>query len=744
MEKIKHIALTALIDFCAIVLVVIAVLLLATATAQRAHAQDFSGQWPFTIKAKPSTTASASINIPPGTAPTSANNGDLYTTITGLWARINGTTVPIVSGPASSTAGDIATFGGTNGQTVSDSGFSIATMFQQASTGCWETLCFDSVHGSDSNPCTAALPCQTFAPSVINYGAALTNGQSAGLACGSDWKSTLTSTNQSVLGISTGGTATPTSYVTIAAYNYGGSCSALPILDGSAQIPNSAFTAVGGSYPNLYYAGASFTASGSGTALTVSSVTGVIEPGYTIAGNACIPSGTKIVSGSGTSWVSSAATTFSSQSGITASPTFLSTANSSLYVWETGAAGDDPTGQYMSLQTSEANANANAGGYYIPGCTTFQCTVPAAAFIYVHPYDGSDAITNGFTYEYSMQIPLTISPAYAKVSGIEARKTGSNTGMFNFLSEAGSYQLSNCIARDGGRHSALLSSGSIVNNCEFLNGYDNEATIGTNMLVFHDASAIGSLPITVNNSIFQMNQVVSGNAEATSIISHTDDSSSMGTAYLNNDWYISKNGVSLAGFGFSNVHAVIANQQYGSQIASLDAPAQNVTVTNSQVVSYTGTPIFQFRTAGITLSVDNTKLCGEATGQGLFRVISVNNLNISVTNSQIYIRYPSPTYAMILYLGDTGTTVNFSNDDFGANLAWLPIEDFGSTNTLAATSTAAMADRIFTKALAERRSGTSTARIIRRLLRGRRPFRPQTQMPHRRAATPLRPASFQT
>src|SRR5580658_5713113 len=70
-----------------------------TAGMSVASAQDLSQPLPFTLKTKPSTTGGASVNVPPGSAPASPNNGDLWTTLTGLWARINGATVPIVSGP---------------------------------------------------------------------------------------------------------------------------------------------------------------------------------------------------------------------------------------------------------------------------------------------------------------------------------------------------------------------------------------------------------------------------------------------------------------------------------------------------------------------------------------------------------------------------------------------------------------------------------------------------------------------
>lgn len=54
------------------------------------------------INTAASTTSSASINIPHGTAPTSPTNGDVWTTTDGMYVRINGSTVgPFSSGSAS-------------------------------------------------------------------------------------------------------------------------------------------------------------------------------------------------------------------------------------------------------------------------------------------------------------------------------------------------------------------------------------------------------------------------------------------------------------------------------------------------------------------------------------------------------------------------------------------------------------------------------------------------------------------
>jgi hypothetical protein len=60
----------------------------------------------------PSTTALAGFNLPPGTAPTSPNNGDLWSTASGLFAELNGATVNL-------TGASSASFGNTSPITVS-------------------------------------------------------------------------------------------------------------------------------------------------------------------------------------------------------------------------------------------------------------------------------------------------------------------------------------------------------------------------------------------------------------------------------------------------------------------------------------------------------------------------------------------------------------------------------------------------------------------------------------------------
>ena len=74
------------------------------ATSPTITAPTISG----TLSAAAATTSAASINLPQGTAPTAPNDGDLWTTPSGVFARINGSTV----GPLSSGTGSVTSVSG--------------------------------------------------------------------------------------------------------------------------------------------------------------------------------------------------------------------------------------------------------------------------------------------------------------------------------------------------------------------------------------------------------------------------------------------------------------------------------------------------------------------------------------------------------------------------------------------------------------------------------------------------------
>ena len=70
-----------------------------------------------------SSATAASINLTPGTAPTSPANGDMWSTTAGVYAQVNGSTVgPFGTGGGTLTVGSTATSGGAAGQIMFDTG----------------------------------------------------------------------------------------------------------------------------------------------------------------------------------------------------------------------------------------------------------------------------------------------------------------------------------------------------------------------------------------------------------------------------------------------------------------------------------------------------------------------------------------------------------------------------------------------------------------------------------------------
>ena len=80
-----------------------------------------------------STTSRAGLNLPHGTAPTTPNNGDIWTTTTGVFARINGTTITFSTGNGTVTSVGLSlpNIFSVSGSPVTSSGILTATLVNQ-------------------------------------------------------------------------------------------------------------------------------------------------------------------------------------------------------------------------------------------------------------------------------------------------------------------------------------------------------------------------------------------------------------------------------------------------------------------------------------------------------------------------------------------------------------------------------------------------------------------------------------
>lgn len=93
------------------------------------------------------TTAAAGLNLPPGTAPTSPNNGDIWTTSSGVYAQVNGSTVgpfassatnPCTSTPSSLQYDNAGALGCVSGATSNGTALTVASgdlIFSGSSSG---------------------------------------------------------------------------------------------------------------------------------------------------------------------------------------------------------------------------------------------------------------------------------------------------------------------------------------------------------------------------------------------------------------------------------------------------------------------------------------------------------------------------------------------------------------------------------------------------------------------------------
>lgn len=143
-----------------------------------------------------------------------------------------------------------------------------------------------------------------------------------------------------------------------------------------------------------FTAGPTFTGSITGTALTVSGVTGTIAVGQTLYGSG-ITAGTTILSGSGTAWVVSASQTVGSESmgaasatqfapGFSTSLTLLGFYGSSSNLWvafDAGEQGSDTLSLSGYVLTFNAPIPVGIQKVYVKGGTTFSIGTPATGSV---------------------------------------------------------------------------------------------------------------------------------------------------------------------------------------------------------------------------------------------------------------------------------------------------------------------------------------------------------------------------
>ncbi|HUD02639.1 MAG TPA: Ig-like domain-containing protein [Candidatus Paceibacterota bacterium] len=348
-------------------------------------------------------------------------------------------------------------------------------------------------------------------------------------------------------------------------------------------------------------------------------------------------------------------------------------------MWETGGPSDSSTGTFLAYETSIASVDSTVCSFYIPTMTTG--VMPSSQPIYIHSCDGTNPITNGYTYEFANRAAGLYMNGYGGiVSNIETRKNAYNDGSLELEGNGNSYTVTNVIVRDGGKHNMLLSAGSTMASSTLIDGYYNG---GPNLFVIYEASGSG-LPVTLTNNIFQQDQ---GSVSASAGISHTT-SGTMGAITVNGGYVIALNGASISGFDFGNVTGVTINNTIFDQ-ANLGARAEStstagsLTATGVQYV-YSGSASNNAFTlaSGANVTLTNNNLCSTngSVGYGLVSLYQAATSTLTVSGGTSYeggTHIGSDTTA-------TGLTINVSNhlfDSPGGNTSSYGLYSTGDTFT---------------------------------------------------------------
>jgi len=411
--------------------------------------------------------------------------------------------------------------------------------------------------------------------------------------------------------------------------DYGPSNLPPPMIDNSDVIPPSAWSAVGGSYPNLYQA----TVPGPGTSI-------------------------------------------SSPYGTSSIPDIY------INVWECKNAPCTPTGEggdddFLLSTSTEAGANSQPGSYYIAGQNPATGNGPAdsgSLTIYLSATDGSDPATNGYTYTYSHRFAgLEIDGNNAVVTNIASKKGALNDGSIVQYGDNGSATFNDIEADQGGKHNMLCAGGCTVNNSKFVDEYYTNG----NMFVAFNGSGPG-LPVTLNNDTFIDGVPLS--SAVTAFYGHNGDGTFFPSFTLNGG-LIEKIAGGAANFAGGSVttndliiNGLTCYDVYGC--ASTQG-STTLTVADSQQYSATGTLHYAFNAAGsyADLSIASTSMCGAYDQQAAVTNYAgtQTHVGITVASSTIYIIGGSFANTGI-YQGGANSTVSLSGtviDSNQANVKWV-------------------------------------------------------------------------
>lgn len=341
-----------------------------------------------------------------------------------------------------------------------------------------------------------------------------------------------------------------------------------------------------------------------------------------------------------------------------------------------------PGGLFLQSVTSIALCDSTPGSYYIPGMTGASGGTIPPATIYIHPFDGSNPITNGYTYDFTNRVScLFINGKNVTVKNVEVRGGNSVNGSLALLGDNKQCTVNNVIGRHGIQVSLGISGGSTITNCLVINMYNLSVPyLGSQMLSPFDVNGAG-LPFTMSGNILQQDQALPGNVTVP-LNKQVNSTGTDGLITFKNNWIIGKNGAVVSAMYLSpSGTAAVFDGNYATGITGFYThygtwPA---TISNNQMVvttpsgGYAGfdapsNPI-TLNIANATVTLTNNKFCH--IGQ-YYGTISVQKSGCTVNSSgNLYFLSTSVqgyNGAIVGTSGNNNCVINSSNDDFGTNV----------------------------------------------------------------------------
>lgn len=185
-----------------------------------------------------------------------------------------------------------------------------------------------------------------------------------------------------------------------------------------------------------------------------------------------------------------------------------------------------------------------------PGSFFFDSYTAPSSIVYVHTSDGSDPSTNGRTYDYTKRFyGINIVGDNVTINGIRTRRQRNNNGSVVIMGDHG--LLENGIAEDGHKHAAYMQESATISRYIFRNAY-NGIDGFPNLVVFNKNIGLG-LGMSVSFCQFIIDPGVVPSVSgvplqlATSIISHLNQSGSLGAIVTNGNTHTLTKGYGLAG-----------------------------------------------------------------------------------------------------------------------------------------------------------------------------------------------------